>query len=140
MTKRTTTVPIFEPEVIAAKVRLWHGDDEKVATTSLKTLCVNGVTIESRYGKANEYQLLSEIIAGMSLLVCSSVVNVFCDSKATWVITVSLQHGEAKHAKLIGDHFSREMLGRNGGHNGIFVTCQEREEYFVDPDWDDRIT
>jgi hypothetical protein len=56
MTRRRP-IPARSPEAIAADARL-RGGDEKVATTDIKVLVVRGVRLHSRYGKADEYELM----------------------------------------------------------------------------------
>jgi hypothetical protein len=136
MAKRTVTIPVFEPEVIAAVEGRRRDKGEKAATTSLRKLHVDGVVIESRYNKDYEYRLLGEIVAGMPPRLRSLVSRVFCDSNARWCLQITLRRWDADDASRIADHFNREMRSRNGGHNGIDVPNSDRTRCAcVDPEW-----
>ncbi len=59
-------IPKFEPEIVAAIAkRKYHGDSEKVATTSIKALDVHGVSLRSRYDKAHEYAEMAAMVEGV---------------------------------------------------------------------------
>jgi hypothetical protein len=74
-------IPRRSPEEIAADARSCHGNDEKVATTPIKGLVVRGVRLQSRYGKAEEYEFMQDIILAMGPLA-GLLKSFFCDSKS----------------------------------------------------------
>src|SRR6266705_3363648 len=75
-------IPQHEPEIVAAiAAKHYRGDDEKVATTSIKLLTVAGVKIESRYQKAREFKLMRDMVLSLPLPQ-GAVQSIFCDSKA----------------------------------------------------------
>jgi len=77
-------VPRFEPEVVASAARKkWRGDDEKVATTSVSNLVVDGVVISSRYGKAHEFDCMAGMVRSTDEALRSLVESLWCDSSYT---------------------------------------------------------
>jgi hypothetical protein len=75
-------VPVREPEAIQADAnRNWFGSKDKVPTTTLDVMTINGIKIESRYSKADEMQLMVDAIYAMPKLHAYCIARVFCDSK-----------------------------------------------------------
>lgn len=130
-------VPRFEPEVIKAAVdKRLDGDDEKIATTALKELVVEGVKISSRYDKAHEYDVLSRVVQEMPKDLRWLVQEVFCDSKATCTYSVTLRQWD--FVDEVAKYFNAALLEHNGGHNGIdlCVAGDDRTKtVWVDPQW-----
>jgi hypothetical protein len=62
-------IPRHEPELIQAEAdRLYRGDTDKVATTSLQGITVDGVWINSRYRKAEELETMRDMILALGPL------------------------------------------------------------------------
>src|SRR6185437_2692542 len=140
-------IPQHEPEIVAAAARNHrHGDDEKVPTTSITVLIVDGVEITSRYRKAHELELMRDMILALPLAQ-RAVQSIFCDSKAGSCFSVVLRrhHWNARLARAIGDHFEKAALAYNGGHNGITVSAYDGDSIFgsqrlrieFNPNWGD---
>jgi hypothetical protein len=131
-------IPRFEPEVIeAAAQKHYRGDDEKVATTSIRTLVVFGVDIVSRYNKADEYDLMQAMICALRPALREQIESIFCDSKA-YCFSVTLRNWRDDIAHAIGCELEATAIARCGGHNGIFVTSEgECNSVEIDADWRD---
>ena len=84
-------VPMREPDVIAAEARARGGDTEKIPTTSITGLHIDGIDIRSRYGKAHEYEVLRDAVLRLAPETRALISDIFCDSQATWVLTVTLR-------------------------------------------------
>lgn len=122
-------IPEFEPEIVQAEAdEHWHGDTEKVATTSIKKLSVEGVIITSRYQKAHELKLMAAVISKMPRTERLQIKSVFCDSKAC--STYSLETTSKAAAKA----FAHLMTVLGGGYNGIST---DDERVYFDSYWTD---
>ena len=109
-------IPTFEPEVIEAAARKrFHGDDERVATTSIKEVMVDGVKIGSRYGKAHELALVATVLSEMPQEECVKVRRVWCDSKHHTYRLVTA-------SKTALQHFANGMIRHNAGYNEIYTS------------------
>jgi hypothetical protein len=141
-----TVIPQHEPEVVAAGAqRRFHGDDEKIPTTSLNPIVVDRVTIESRYGKANELELMRRFVLDLSPHHRRLVARIWCDSKAMHSFSVVLRHW--KEAETIGRAIEASAMTHSQGHNGISIVAQDRHkpanvfgdrnlgEHFIDANW-----
>jgi hypothetical protein len=135
-------IPRREPEVVEAEAkRRWFGDDEKVATTSLKSLTVRGIELTSRYDKAHEYELMQRMVLKLPADSVNAIVSIFCDSKATNTYTVVLRNWDAKTAGKVGAQLEATLLNMKSGHNGIWVECSMRVPgdterlVIIDPNW-----
>jgi hypothetical protein len=124
-------IPVFEPEVFAAAKARFHAthptrDDfdwaDKVPTTAVRELVIDGVKIGSRYQKANELQALSEIVSDLPPALRKNIKDVFFDSKGMW-ITVTLRRWAVVETTI--GHFQRGMAGR--AHAGIVVEGPNKE-------------
>jgi|SRR5215471_8032780 len=68
------TIPRLEPEAVRAEAdKLWRGDDEKCATTSIKELRVRGARITSRYQKAHEFETIQTMVLSVDPRLVSFV-------------------------------------------------------------------
>jgi hypothetical protein len=115
-------IPRHEPEVTrATAARHWRGDHEKVATTSMKSITVDGVHIKSRYQKAHEFELMRSLILDLPACFRNSVTSIFCDSKAECVFELVLRDWDPYCAEIIGNAVAAAAMDRNGGYNGIYV-------------------
>jgi hypothetical protein len=132
MSARPFIIPVFEPEVVTAEAqKRWHGNYDKVTTTSVRGLRIGGVTITSQYRKAAEYQVLGDIVTKLPPELRELIANVWCDSKARWFTVISLKRWSEHHASLIGDQFERELLSKNGSHDGIWIESKDSGESLV---------
>lgn len=77
------------PEYPAEKVReqadlKYRGDDEKVSTTPVQFIVYEGVRLESRYDKAEEYRRMMRLIAAIDVFDTNyrpMISGLYCDSK-----------------------------------------------------------
>jgi len=140
MTNRNSIIPVREPELIAAEARKkYHGNDEKVATTSIKTLKVDGVEIISRYCQAHEFELMRAMILALSPRQRALVKSIFCDSKCTYAFSATLHPWDEKLATEIGEQLERIALKQKSGHNGIMVTARDSDmnrSIDIEPNWE----
>jgi hypothetical protein len=142
-------VPEFEPEVVMATAdRLWKGDPEKVATTSVTGMVHRGVALNSRYGKAHEYRAMMRILDALTEEDVRAIASVFCDSKAEACYVLRADVADARLQPL-AEAFSNAGLSIGLGNNGITVFGRQpdgsfREGLFggsgcasghADPDW-----
>jgi hypothetical protein len=122
MTAEVSIIPRHSPEVMDAKTkRSTFVDDSKIPTSSIRSLDVLGTEISSRYGQANELELMRDIIIGLPHNVRPRIASIWCDSKATWTFTVELRAWDAAFARQLGKTLEGMLLERNGGHNGIDI-------------------
>ena len=113
------TVPVFEPEVIAA-------GDEKAATTAIKMLTIAGVEIESRYGKADELQAVGNIIDQLCPAARAFIERVWINSKNGWV-HVTLRYRDETAARIVAELVEKGFLQNSGGHSGIDICAPQTE-------------
>jgi hypothetical protein len=96
-------VPRHEPEVVAARAGRDHrGDEEKVPTTAIKSLIIHGVTISSRYGKADELEVMAAMVAGVVPPLRSAIRSIWCDSSAN-VYAIMLDNCSNRTGEQIAD-------------------------------------
>ncbi len=114
-------IPRFEPEIVQAIAnRDWRGDTEKVATTSLESLTVNGIVLTSRYGKASEYESMAAMASILPGYLAARVATIFFDSKSGHA-TVSVPAWDRDVARAIGELMQHARLAKDGHHGGIWV-------------------
>ena len=143
MTDKNRAIPVHEPEVVAAEARKkWHGDAEKVATTSIKMLKIDGVKITSRYCRAHEFELMRDMILTLSPRWRTIMKSIFCDSQATDCFSVTMRRWDPRLAAEIGKKLESAALELNDGHNGITVAAATKTIFsdagrFIDihPNW-----
>ena len=92
--------------------------------------------MESRYGKAHEFERIATALERMS---CSEAFeSVWCDSKATSEYSLTLRLGYTSEvARLLGKRFCRAIRDVAGGFNGVHVLCGD-ETISFDSDWRER--
>lgn len=127
------TIPRFEPEVVQA-IAAKRGDLERTATTSLKSFEAYGVSLSSRYNKAEEYQLMVRMLEDVPALLRRSVEAIYCDSKAPLCFTVYLQSGDEEEGRVTAEHLASACSKDKGGHNGMTVYGPEFG-FDLDPEW-----
>jgi hypothetical protein len=104
------TIPMFEPAVIAAAAKKhWRGDDEKVATTSIRDLVIHGVEISSRYSNADELEVMAQIIERTEPAMRQRIKGVYSNSKVRWTLDVDLHHWKPGPAAAVGNFVAEEM-------------------------------
>lgn len=125
-----TVVPEFEPEVVVAFAQ--GGDTEKVATTSVESLQVRGVTLRSRYGKAHEYRTMAAMVNSISDDLIGLVRDVFCDSKAD-AYTVSLNACGRRQAEQVGSQIEADAIDVN--YRWLSIQGQQGGQLDLDGNW-----
>jgi hypothetical protein len=141
MRRKIPRVPQHSSELVAARAAKWFGDDEKVATTSLKGLVVEGVSLISRYDKARELELMAIMVTGLPFDLAKRIKSIFCDSKCGVCFTVTLKHWPAPSILYaIGDRLDQLLCKHNDGHNGLDLRYGDKQ-HEVNPNWleDDEI-
>jgi hypothetical protein len=137
-------IPRHEPEVVEATARkLYRGDNEKVSTTSIRSLKVTGVSITSRYDKADELEEMRAMILALPASLRKTVVSIFCDSKASCNYNVTVKNWDEDKARDIGRRIERVAFEYSKGHNGITVAADDdtilghpTRRINLDPDWE----
>jgi hypothetical protein len=117
----------------------WRGDDEKVATTTTdlpQGVVIEKVSVVSRYGKADELELMLAMVLHLPAHLRSKVDRIFCDSEAGNVFTVMLHRlttgseitldkemaaWDKEAASEIGLRLEYTVLRCKGLHDGIVV-------------------
>lgn len=126
----TPTVPEFEPEVVqAAADRLFMGDPEKIPTTSIGGLVHRGVSLTSRYGKADDYRAMMRIVDALREEDARAVSAVFCDSKAGSCYALRADVDDDRLGPL-ARAFSEAGLSVGLGNNGVTVHGREPDGSF----------
>jgi ProQ/FINO family len=117
-------IPMRESAIVEAEARA-RGSGEKIATTTITGLNIDGIDIRSRYNKAHEYEVLRDAVLRLAPEKRELVSYIHCDSQASWVINVTLRAWNVSLAEHIGFVLSEALLYLNGGHNGITLTCND---------------
>lgn len=129
-------IPHREPEVVKAEAdRHYFGDDEKVATTSIRNLTVDGIDISSRYDKAHELEVMAYAVKEMPESARGLIASIFCDSKAQACYSLTLKPCSRSQAELVARDFERVVLEKSSGHNGIDVSGATGSSFYLDPNW-----
>jgi hypothetical protein len=126
------SVPTFEPEVITASIAKAHGDMDKVATTGIKVMVVDGVEISSRYNKAHEMEAMREMIQTLPREVSRIIRRFWCNSKAGNTYTVTIDDRYPRNIAMAIGHALEEA---SGGHNGIWIENSKRQLGVIEPNW-----
>ncbi len=135
---KSPIIPEFEPEIVAAIAkRKYHGDSEKVATTSIKALDVHGVSLSSRYDKAHEYAEMAAMVEGVLPELRGHIESIWCDSKANACYSVWLSQCTKDQAREIGAQIEAACIAHGGGHNGIAIQGPNSVGFDLDPWWDE---
>ena len=129
-------VPRREPEVVKAEAdRLYRGDDEKVATTSIRNLNIRGVSISSRYDKADELNLLSAVVEAMPEQAVVLIDSLWCDSKAQAYYNGTLRACSRAEAEAVAAALEHHICELSSGHNGISLDGAAGGSLHIDCNW-----
>jgi len=90
--------------------------------------------IVSRYNVAREVEVLARVLAGMRLQDRRLVEEVLVDSKATWLVRVTLREWSAASAERAANLVEVGMMAEVGGHNGV-VVIGRGNQIFVPACW-----
>jgi len=125
-------VPKFEPEVIEATARkLFNGNKEKVATTRLNHLMVEGIKLSSRYDKAHELEEMGRMVMAVPERLRASIFSIWCDSKCGRCYTVELI---AALWLRSAEELATFLTRGSSGHDGMRINyCDESVD--IPPDW-----
>jgi hypothetical protein len=126
-------VPLLPEEAIAAAIQKRRGDPEKVATTSLYSVTWWGITIQSRYSKADELELMLDMAQGVRPSLRGRIAKIFCDSKAGCSFEVLLIRSTQDQIEQIGRELEAVCIGKVGGHNGMWLDGGYK--HTVHPNW-----
>jgi len=133
-------IPRYSPAILKQMAGPRGGDLEKVPTTPIRELVINGVSIDSRYQKADELEIMCGMILSLPGTMPDGIKQIWCDSKANNCYTVSLRKWDQMTAEqcatLIHDY---AMEHPPYGHNGIEVQGPDNwkapTHVWLDPDW-----
>jgi hypothetical protein len=128
------TIPRFEIEQILAEAKR-RGDGEKVSTTSLTEVQYGETTLSSRYGKAEEYETMLDMLEGVAPTLQSKIRLIWCDSKAG-AFSVSLNYCTVAEAKTIGSQLDQACLRSANWHNGIHIVGTAGRELYLSADFE----
>jgi hypothetical protein len=108
----------FEPEVVQAIARhLRQGNLDQTETTPMKAVVSHGVTLGSRYQKAEELEAMDVMVEGVDPRLRGAMAAIWCDSKATRTYLVTLKGRFGEVARLI----AAQLGEASGVYNGIIL-------------------
>jgi hypothetical protein len=113
---------------------LYDSIDDKAPTTPMTFAIIDGIRIDSRYRKRDEFEEMARAIGLLSQVSRMLIARVFCDSKAGASYTVTLRGDTASHTAIAGAiaHELDQAFRAQGGHNGIwFDDCS----IVIEPWW-----
>lgn len=130
-------VPRRTDAEVQAEAKLhWHGDDEKVPTTSIKSLTYKGIMLSSRYSKAGEYEEMMRIIDSLKPITPRIISQIWCDSKAQACYSITLNDDVTREeAEFLYSDLSEGLERSHIGHNGITIEGPNSQGLDLDPDW-----
>lgn len=134
---RRPVVPRRELAAIEADAIKWRGNYEKVATTPIREMEVKGVSITSRYNKADEFDTMAGMVRGVDEHLRPLIKSIFCDSKACSTYSIELERCSHREARAIADQLDQDCCKHDGGHNGIHVEGANGGRLNVNPRWTD---
>jgi hypothetical protein len=127
-------IPLRGEEDVARDAMMLVRD--KVATTTIRELDVDGVTVVSRYRRARELRVLATAVADLREETRRQVDRVFYDSKSD-TVTIDVCIGAPRErAEAVAVTFSGALAGANGGHGSITVVDGQGEEILIDATMD----
>jgi hypothetical protein len=135
MTKRRN-VPKHEPEVLQAAARRAAGK-AAASTTSLRSLNILGIEVSSLDRKAEELQLIADILAAMPPTARAVITKAWCDSRTEAFYTLTLWRCDENAAHSAAECFEKACKRLGGGHNGIHVERAGGRSFSLDPCWTD---
>jgi len=129
-------IPRREPEVVKAEAKSrYFGDEEKVPTTSLTELVVEGVILSSRYGKADELELMSSVVRALPAELVALIYSIWCDSKACACYSVSLNRCAPDQSEILAEQLDYWFCELSSGHNGISLNGPVGTSRYIDCNW-----
>lgn len=129
-------IPRREPEVVKAEAsRRYFGDDEKVPTTSLTELVVEGVYLGSRYGKAHELELMASVVRALPVEYVGLIHSIWCDSKACACYSVCLNGCTPEQSTMLEEQLDYWFCHFSSGHNGISIDGPAGTGRYIDCHW-----
>jgi hypothetical protein len=107
-----------------------------------------GVSVQSRYSKRHEMEtmmLALDWVIDHAPSVASTIVELFCDSKACCSYTARCchEHGpcSAEEVAAVRDLLDRALREVGGGHNGIMVDPGQYDpRVYADPWWEEDLS
>lgn len=100
---------------------------------------VGGITYISRYAFWEEFAEIHEGVKKLSLGKSHRIEEIFCDSQAQWVYTITFKDGTNKDfAYLACCDFSDGIISNPngvGGHNGVWMVLNGENDSIVSPYW-----
>ena len=136
-------IPRHELEIISAGIKKCGGDDAYVATTSIRSLKIDGVLIVSRYKNADEFARMQKMIHSLPGKFLREVKSILCDSKVSHCYFVVLRRWDSPLARIIGLYLEHQAKMLAGGHNGIQIQADDgsalgdpEQSTWVDCSWE----
>jgi hypothetical protein len=96
---------------------LRQGNLDQTETTPMKAVVSHGVTLGSRYQKAEELEAMDVMVEGVDPRLCGAMAAIWCDSKATRTYLVTLKGRFGEVARLI----AAQLGEASGVYNGIIL-------------------
>lgn len=111
--------------------------DEKTPDTIAHLIVHNSVTLESRYRKSAEFEIMTRMVDRVINVYPACLVAIFCDSKAEYCYTLRFfDDVPPKICRAVGWFCERVALERYGGHNGIWLRSEgEDDRGLIEPRW-----
>lgn len=122
----TFGIPKFEPEVIQSGLKRYSGKSERVPTTAIRSLFIDGIVIKSAYGNANALELMCRMVEGVDEHLRQMIASLSCFGKKNDSFLVNIIHCTNTEAAKIAIQFEAICVKYIGGHGGIMFFCPDR--------------
>jgi hypothetical protein len=123
----------LSPEQSALLRRQFELDREDTGPTlPVDAILYRGITLESRWSVASEFETMKAIVDALPNLVRARLESIWCDSNAQAWYTVAVAQG--RWAEAIDCDVRDAVMSAAHGFNGLTVSDGDRHVAF-DPDW-----
>jgi hypothetical protein len=114
-------IPVIDLSIVErSAAQNYHGDTEKVATTTVRPFVYKGIDLSSRYDKADEYETLLDLVDSLDSIDLRVVKTIFSDSKSN-TYCVSFGPCNVRMARHISAKMEKFFNDRHIWHNGVYV-------------------
>ena len=134
----TFGIPKFEPEVVQAGVKKLAGRVERVPTTAIRKLFIDGIEVRSPYGNAAAMELICSMVERIDQQLQDTIAAISCVGRNHDMFVVNVMHCSINAMYEIADIFETICIERNGRHGGIVFFWpdnwnQREHNYFRPP-------
>jgi hypothetical protein len=128
---------LFRPKYEIEADRLSRGGDmDKVATATSHKILVAHATIESRYGKLHELEIMRLAFERLSRGAHRRIREVFCNSKMGSDYTIKVDSHSPEIGKAVCEAWCEAMIALRQGWNGVWVNSPDGKMLAeAEPEW-----